>query len=243
MILFVVPCYNEAERLNASKFIEFLKKNKEVNIIFSDDGSTDTTLTILEKIRTKIPNKVFIFKNKINKGKAAAVYAAFQYAHKFLTFDKIGYLDADLATSLEEGFDISTYIKNEIQFAFGSRIRKIDNIIIRKYHRFFIGRVIATVISYQLKIPVYDTQCGCKFFSKELSESIFIEPFISKWLFDVEIFHRIIKAKGIENIVKISKEIPLKLWIDTDDSKVKPSYFFKLWSDLFQINKKYKNVN
>ena len=36
-----------------------------------------------------------------------------------------------------------------------------------------------------------------------------------------------------------SREIPLKSWIDSDDSKVKITYFFKMWLDLYAINSRY----
>ncbi|VAW26031.1 hypothetical protein MNBD_BACTEROID04-442 [hydrothermal vent metagenome] len=39
---------------------------------------------------------------------------------------------------------------------------------------------------------------------------------------------------------KICREVPLKSWIDYDDSKVKMTYFFKLWIDLYHIQKHYQ---
>ena len=39
---------------------------------------------------------------------------------------------------------------------------------------------------------------------------------------------------------EISTEVPLKSWIDYDDSKVKMTYFFKLWLDLYTIKKAYR---
>ncbi len=131
-------------------------------------------------------------------------------------------------------------LKNKLSFAFGSRIQKIDNEIDRKLYRHIIGRVIATMISIILGLNVYDTQCGCKIFTKDLGQAIFKEAFISKWLFDVELFFRIkYLFKGTE-MKNIAREIPLKSWIDKDESKVKFSYSLKLWFDLYKINKKYK---
>ena len=37
-------------------------------------------------------------------------------------------------------------------------------------------------------------------------------------------------------------EIPLKLWVEKGDSKVKLTYGFKLWFDLFEIQRKYKKI-
>ena len=87
---------------------------------------------------------------------------------------------------------------------------------------------------------VYDTQCGCKVFRNDLAKNIFTKDrFISKWLFDVEIFHRVIDLIGKDNIKKSVREISLKEWIDTDDSRIEMTYCFKLFFDLRNISKKY----
>ena len=109
-------------------------------------------------------------------------------------------MDADLSTDITECISLSKRVKEKITFVFGSRILKIDNNIKRKWHRFFFGRIIANFISKILGVAVYDTQCGCKIFSSELSKKIFNTPFISKWLFDVEVFFRVISIYGIENL-------------------------------------------
>ncbi len=76
-----------------------------------------------------------------------------------------------------------------------------------------------------------------KLFTKEISKVAFKEPFISKWLFDVEIFNRLMIHFGVDKTVNHMLEIPLKRWVDQGDSKVKFTYFFKLWIDLYKINK------
>ena len=156
-------------------------------------------------------------------------------------FKKIAFLDADLATSLEECYRLSKYVKEKISLAFGSRILRLDNNIKRKWYRFFFGRIVATAISKSLKLSLYDSQCGCKIFDQSLADKIFVEPFLSKWLFDVEIFFRAIKIYGRKNIKEHIKEVPLNEWVDTPDSRVSPWYFFRLWLDLYKISKKYKN--
>ena len=74
---------------------------------------------------------------------------------------------------------------------------------------------------------------------KELSIKLFKDQFISKWLFDIELFARAIKIYGKYNIVNKMCEVPVKEWIDSNNTKVKPSYFFRLWYDLYKIRKKY----
>ncbi len=239
-ICIVIPCYNEEQRFPIAEYETFLSKNPTIIICFVNDGSTDQTQDVLLKLKQKFNTKVDIVSYKKNVGKAEAVRIGFTYCNETFNHNTIAYLDADLATSLEECVELSSYINSNISFVFGSRIMKIGSVIERNQYRFFIGRIIATLISKMLKLKVYDTQCGCKIFTKTLSATIFKEPFISKWLFDVEIFQRVLLLYPAPEILNKIIEIPLKRWIDKDGSKVKMSYFFKMLSDLYLINKTYK---
>ena len=240
-LIIVIPCYNEENRLPVNQFKQFLDTTTDVLLFFVNDGSSDKTDDVIEKLATIYPKNVKLLSLDKNVGKAGAVKAGFNFCEVNNSFLKIAYLDADLATTLEECHSISKEINTTVQFAFGSRIAKIDTNIQRKQHRFFIGRFIATLISKQLDLKVYDTQCGCKIFNKEIASKVFKEDFISKWLFDVEIFHRLIFIFKKENMKDVAREIPLKSWIDADDSRVKMTYFFKLWFDLLSIKKRYKS--
>jgi glycosyltransferase involved in cell wall biosynthesis len=236
----VIPCYNEAKRLDVAQISLFLKNQQNVLLCFVDDGSKDNTLEVLHNLKNNFPTSVEVISTIKNGGKAAAVRTGVLHCNQQLNQKHVAYLDADLATSLEECYEISQQINTTVVFAFGSRISKIDNQIDRKLYRFYVGRIIATAISQQLGITVYDTQCGCKIIENELSKKIFKESFISKWLFDVELFHRIIAIYGKDKMHQICREIPLKKWIDIGESKVQFTYFFKLWLDLFTIGKTYK---
>ena len=237
----VVPCYNEADRLPFSQFENFLSLQSKVSVFFINDGSKDKTEKVLTKLKNQFPNQIEVFSITQNGGKANAVFKGVQQVLKHRKFRKVAYLDADLATSLEECHRLSEVVKGKVVLAFGSRILKLDNQIKRKWYRFLLGRIVATAISKTLKLSVYDSQCGCKIFEFQTAKKIFDEPFISKWLFDVEIFFRMIRLFGRSEIQNYLREIPLKAWVDTPDSRVSPMYFFILWWDIFKISKKYKN--
>ncbi len=239
-LLIVIPCFNETDRIDVNEIKTFLESKKRVSILFVNDGSTDTTLSLLHNIQKNNNDNVDVLDLTKNVGKAEAVRQGFLYATENYEFDKIAYLDADLATPLEECYRISKKVKDNILFCFGSRILKIDTTIKRKFYRFLIGRIIATVISFILKAPVYDTQCGCKIFSKKNILELFVKPFISKWLFDVEIFYRFILLHGRENFQTKIREIPLKKWVNIGESKVSIFYFFRLWIDLWKIKTTYR---
>lgn len=238
----VIPCYNEEKGISNSEYSNFLDNNPEAFICFVNDGSTDKTLEVLNVLKAKHETQIYVLSLEKNSGKAEAVRAGIQYCNINFQHQYIGYLDADLATTLEEFIELRNHLQDEIIFSFGSRIRKIGSTIERENSRFLIGRVVATFISNILDIKVYDTQCGSKLFTKEISEELFQKEFISRWLFDVEIFYRMIHLFGKEKAIKKMIEVPLKLWVEKGDSKVKLTYGFKLWFDLFEISRKYKKI-
>ena len=49
-VAIIIPCYNEADRLDANKFTEYLLQNAHVHFYFIDDGSTDNTISIINGI-------------------------------------------------------------------------------------------------------------------------------------------------------------------------------------------------
>ncbi len=69
----VIPCYNEADRLNVKAFAEFIKENEAIEFLFVNDGSTDETLRVLEGIRSISAENTIILDLKVNQGKAEAV--------------------------------------------------------------------------------------------------------------------------------------------------------------------------
>jgi len=239
----VVPCYNESKNFAIEEYGRFLDTASASFICFVNDGSTDNTLAILESIKQKYPNQTEILSLAKNSGKAEAVRHGVVHCINTYEFRYIAYLDADLSVSLTECAGLTAYLNNDIIFAFGSRIMRIGSTIERKTSRFLIGRIIATLISRMLDLKVYDTQCGCKVFTKEIAERLFSKHFISKWLFDVELFFRFLNI--YEKNIALTKmlEVPLIQWIDRGDSKVKLTYFFKLWLDLYRIRKRYSGKN
>ena len=235
----IIPCYNEANRFPTERYLQFLKQQPEVRLVFVDDGSSDTTEQVLSAIVAAFPKQTNLIVLEKNQGKAGAVQKGMLWAVTKTTSDRFAYLDADLSTSLEECLRLSEGIDENCRFIFGSRILKTDNQIERKWYRFLIGRVVATAISTLLGISVYDTQCGCKILHRDLVELAFKDAFSSRWLFDVEIFFLLIRAFGKEEMVAFSKEVPLDQWIDTEDSRVKFTYMFRLWVDLATIYFRY----
>ena len=239
-LLIVVPCYNEEIKLDKKAYTEFLSSNPEVQLCFVNDGSTDSTLSILQETAAVLPEQIFVLNCEKNQGKAQAVRTGMKHCAENFRFTHIALLDADLATSLEETLHIFKSQSSKFPFVFASRILRLGSNIDRQFKRFIIGRLVATMISLILNLKVYDTQCGCKIFRKDLIPVLFKDAFISKWLFDMELFFRYMKHEGREQAIGKMYEYPLAEWVDRGDSKVKNSYVFKMFIDMYRINRKYK---
>jgi glycosyltransferase involved in cell wall biosynthesis len=238
----IVPCYNEGKRLPVKQFEEFISKNEKFALLFVNDGSSDNTQTIIDSLVQKFPAQIFSYKLAKNSGKAEAVRQGFIYALQNINSDYLSYLDADLATPLIEIKRLHSIIISNPnwQLIFGSRFKRLGVVIQRKLFRHYFGRVIATFVSGILKLPIYDTQCGAKIFSKELAATLFQSEFISRWLFDVEIFARIVKQYGREKIYDIAIEEPLQQWVEVAGSKINFFDMIKVPFELLRIKLKYK---
>ena len=94
----VVPCYNEAERLDPEAFLQFVATHPGVQLVMVDDGSQDATGEILERMRAAAPASVTTLRHSPNRGKAETVRAGI-LAGLALRATLVGFFDADLATA------------------------------------------------------------------------------------------------------------------------------------------------
>jgi glycosyltransferase involved in cell wall biosynthesis len=243
-ICLIIPCFNEAKRFPVSEFRNFLQTNEETCFCLVNDGSTDDTEGMLESLREIYPDRISVITQPENRGKAAAVQAGMLASLLHFQSAYYGYFDADLSTPLEESFLFRSRLtdKQSLQYVFGSRVAILGVKIERSLYRHLIGRVIATFISNILHLRVYDTQCGAKLFTRSMAESVFEKPFITRWLFDVEILARIIGMVGYDNIENVAAEVPVSSWTDKGGSKISWTYGFRVWFDLMRIRSHYKDI-
>jgi hypothetical protein len=156
----------------------------------------------------------------------------------------LGYFDADLATPLAAIDDLRLVLDRhpDCVFVMGSRIKHLGVNIKRKPFRHYVGRVIATCIALILRLPVYDTQCGAKLMRVSVVSTVFRDAFISPWLFDVELLARLTRHFGRPSLPGKLLEMPLQEWIEQDDSRISPTYMFRMWTELYRIYRTYKTV-
>jgi len=240
-VVLVVPCYNEAHRLNVDAFRNFQLGGHQIQFCFVNDGSADGTLRMLESLRAEDPSRYAVVDLSRNGGKAEAVRRGIVFALERPP-DFVGYWDADLATPLSElpSFVDVLARNKETQMVFGARVRLLGRDIRRRPSRHYIGRVGATLISSSLGLAVYDTQCGAKLFRvTDALGDVFGTPFLSRWLFDVEIIARFVQRWGREAAAGAIYELPVTEWHDVKGSKVKPLDFLRALRDLRKIHRAY----
>ena len=240
----VVPCYNEEKRLDVASFRDFSDRSHEITFLFVDDGSTDETLQLLQSLQAADPNKFFVLSLPQNQGKAEAVRRGVLTAIESQP-DYVGFWDADLATPLHAipKFVDLAESRPDLELIMGSRVKLLGRKIERRRSRHYLGRVFATAVSTILGLEVYDTQCGAKLFrATPFMSALFQQPFLSRWIFDVEILARLIKARrGTElpQPKQIIYEFPLTEWRDIPGSKLGYGDFVRATWELYRIHKHY----
>ena len=165
MISAVIPAYNEEESIEAFYKVlvpNLIKADKDYEIVFVDDGSTDSTLKILKNLELKNKNvKVFSFRK--NKGKAEALTAGFQAANG----DLIVTLDADLQDRPEEIINLINKQKEGFDLVAGWRKNRKDALktkLSSKLFNFMMGAFWG--------VRLHDYNCGLKLYTREAAKSL-----------------------------------------------------------------------
>ena len=162
----VVPLYNEAESLpELVAWIDRVATENDLSyeIIMIDDGSTDESWSVVERLKTKYAAIRGISFSR-NYGKSAALYCGFEMARGEVVFT----MDADLQDSpdeipamrrmiLDEGYDLVSGWKRKRYDPAGKRIpSKFFN---------FTARLMSG-------IKLHDFNCGLKAYRRKVVKSI-----------------------------------------------------------------------
>jgi glycosyltransferase involved in cell wall biosynthesis len=241
----VVPCYNEERRLPVPRFLDFARNDRGFRFLFVDDGSRDRTASVLERLCAESPDVFRLLRLPDNRGKAEAVRQGMLHGLRE-SWRFIGYWDADLATPLDAlgCFRDVMLAKPKVQIVMGARVKLLGRQIERRALRHYLGRVFATIAAVVLDIHVYDTQCGAKLFrASDVLRVMFAEPFVSRWIFDVELLARFLSQHdGLRLGVSAADcmyEVPLDAWEDVGASRVRGRDFLVAPWELMRIYRSY----
>ncbi len=191
-ISFVIPVKDEEKTLEAL-YGEILAATKPLKksfeIIFIDDGSTDNSLEIMEKLRKK-DKQVSIIKFRGNFGKSEALSSGFNQAKGKIIIT----MDADLQDDPAEIPKFLTKINQNYDFVCGWKKEREDPLSKVIPSRFW--NFLASTLS---GVKLHDFNCGFKAYKKEVVKSL---PLYGE-------LYRLIPILVAENKFKIT-EIPVR---------------------------------
>lgn len=165
----VAPAYNE--ELIIAEIIEewedFIKQEKiKAEIVICNDGSTDKTGEILEKLKEKYSNLV-VCENRPNRGYGYALYNAIKHAkgELIMTLDSDGQFDIKGFKKLHKKL-----LEGDYDFVTGYRFRKRDT-----FARVIADRGFNLIMRLVFGLKFKDTNCAQKLYRAKIIKGIAIE--------------------------------------------------------------------
>lgn len=184
----IIPVFNEEKTIS-----EILKRVEAVNldnwekeIIVVNDGSTDETEKIIEKL---LNNKFIVyFKHDKNQGKGAAIKTGLEKA----TGDFVLIQDADLEYDPNDYQKLLKLIEEGSVVVYGSR--NLDKNTQRGYFFYFLGgKLITTFCNLLFGSKLTDINTGYKLFKTEIIKSLNLQS--KGFEFCEEVTAKILKRK------------------------------------------------
>ncbi len=163
----VIPLLNEEESLKELHdwIVAVMQSNRFLyEILFIDDGSTDTSWDIITELSTKNRN-VKGLRFKKNFGKSQALHAGFKAANG----DVVITMDADLQDNPEEIPGLYDLIKNQdYDLVSGWKKKRYDSIITKN----FPSKLFNWAARKTSGVKLHDFNCGLKAYKKEVIKNI-----------------------------------------------------------------------
>ena len=192
LVSIIIPCYQEANHLRSSiAEIDRVMKNSiwRYELIFVEDGSDDSTASIIRELLQEAGNRQAIF-HKTNMGRGKAVASGMRVAEG----EVAGFLDIDLevpASYIPEA--VSHIIDLGKDMVVGRRDYRI-HLNPSDLIRHFLSACYRNLAHALLPIPVYDSEAGFKFFRRERFLPLLDQIKSDGWFWDTE--STIIAAKN-----------------------------------------------
>jgi glycosyltransferase involved in cell wall biosynthesis len=240
-ISIVVPLFNEVESLpELTSWIKrvMISNNYSYEVILIDDGSTDGSWELIEKLCLKDPNIKGI-KFRRNYGKSAGLYCGFHQAEG----DVVITMDADLQDSPEEIPELYRMIsEDKFDLVSGWKKKRYDPVLSKNIPSKFYNWTARRLTG----IKIHDFNCGLKAYRKQVIKSIEVYgdmhryiPVLAKWAGFKRIGEKVVQHQerkfgitkfGMERFVRGPLDL-LSVIIISKFSK-RPMHFFGLFGTL-----------
>ncbi len=160
----VVPVKNEQDNVEllVREIVAALSGRAEFEIVYINDGSTDATQTVLDRLQRELP-MLRVIRHRTSCGQSQAVTSGVRAAHHewIATLDGDGQNDpADIPALIAKLSDNS--LPDNLELLAGWRARRNDT-----WLRRLSSRIANAVRSSLLKDNTPDTGCGLKMFARE----------------------------------------------------------------------------
>ena len=211
-ISLILPAFNEVKAI-AGAISEardyFRSRNYSAEIIVAADGDDGTRELVRDMAVHDPALKVLGHKERAGKGRGVreSVAAA--------SGNIIGYADADRKVPIEEFGAVESWLTQGFDVVIGSRALAASRIERKQpLHRQLGSRGFAVFMQTVVGLPgIGDTQCGFKFFLRDVAKRVFSHQRVDGYMFDVEIL-AIAQRLGYR-----IKEVPVR-WRDDGDSRL-----------------------
>lgn len=176
-ISLVIPVYNEEESL--PPLIEWIEKVMKSNkfsyeVIFVDDGSTDTSWAVIQDLKQKLPEQIQGVKFRRNYGKSAALDTGFKAAGG----DVVITMDADLQDSPDEIPGLYDMImKEDYDMVSGWKKKRHDPI-----SKTIPSKLFNAVARKASGIQLHDFNCGLKAYKNQVIKEVKVYGDMHRWI-------------------------------------------------------------
>ena len=211
----IVPAYNEEQRIAPTlealdRFLAASGLDHEILVV--DDGSTDGTVALVERLAAAHP-ALRCIPTRPNRGKGHAVRTGMLAARGRVRV----MVDADGSIPAEDlPAVLAPLLAGEVDIAIGSRYAPGARVAVRQplWRRAW-SRLVNQLVQRTLVPGVRDTQCGFKAFSAAAAVEIFRRARIDGWAFDLE-------ALALADRLGLTvREVAIS-WTDDARSRVNP---------------------
>lgn len=208
----VVPLFGVPGVLATSEYLEALERFPDLELLFVGQSSEEAAArTLLDRFPARVRLQIrpdLLESQAVQQGMLQLLDAGVPF---------VGYWGADVEAPIELAAEWRAMLDvSGPLMVFGSRLRLIQNKHPGLWHRHYVGRVLASAVSFVLGLQIYDTECCAKLFKNvPLVRSVFGMPFETKVSYNAEVFMRLLDLRDRNPSFDLGRdcvEFPLPSW-------------------------------